>query len=823
MKISKRQGWMGFLAFLALFWGGMAIVFAEVLPAHLITLSPDFGKFYGDSWFADWLQELAAGRTMLVPASLLNFLGDPLWRQELFFMACDFGAALALAFYLRTQRVGRFASLAAGCLFGFCGYSLTLFCAGHGGYFQLISCGLFTFGLINRCFEERRWFYFVLLGAVAMWSEVTQPDIWLLFMLLAMAYGLWRSFRAWRAARSFDFLWKVYPKFLISILVMALIGSQAIRTALTDSLKGRQEQMHSVTQAPGESADSPEEAAARAHDNWIFATNWSLPPEDILEFAVPGIFGNESFARPYPYWGRLGQPDGFQPGRMMPNYRQHTLYLGVVVLMLALGGIVAGWRMRRRKDDAPAGEEACFEDVPFWVGAAVVATLFALGRYAPFYRLFYSLPGVNFIRCPVKFHHLTEWSVACLAGFGLEFMLKGRLAEIRKAVLAAGLALSGLAVLGVLLGELRSQAFASEIDGLGLGQGAAAVLVPYALQNLVRTFLLVLAASGLFIAASRLKGRALAGIVALLAVIGTIEMALVDARFVDVVDVSAHYAPNPVAKALRQAAGSPGWNIANYLARGSDIQDPLTTSLAMHGFPNALPGSGETDPARRAFARAGQKDQARYWRLLGVRFVILSVQAALPLVRQGALKPLCEFTVDRAGRAHAAFGTDGSAVACEVVAGLPLPRAFSAWQGGVKPGAALGTVLKAGDAPVRPVTDAPAEGSGEPGFPEVQWLSRRGSEGALATVARLPAGAMLVAFNESGAAADFVATLDGAPIPLYKANALWLAARVPSGAAGRVLRLSRKRAAVPMAVSVVVSVGVMLGFLVFVIVRRRGV
>ena len=57
----------------------------------------------------------------------------------------------------------------------------------------------------------------------------------------------------------------------------------------------------------------------------------------------------------------------------------------------------------------------------FFAVAAVVFWLFSMGRYCePVYRIVYALPFGDSLRAPVKWHHLTEFSIVVLSAFGLE-------------------------------------------------------------------------------------------------------------------------------------------------------------------------------------------------------------------------------------------------------------------------------------------------------------------------------------------------------------------------------------------------------------------
>ena len=60
-------------------------------------------------------------------------------------------------------------------------------------------------------------------------------------------------------------------------------------------------------------------------------------------------------------------------------------------------------------------------DAIFFAVAAVVFWLFSMGRYCePVYRIVYALPFGDYLRAPVKWHHLTEFSIVVLSAFGLE-------------------------------------------------------------------------------------------------------------------------------------------------------------------------------------------------------------------------------------------------------------------------------------------------------------------------------------------------------------------------------------------------------------------
>ena len=165
-------------------------------------------------------------------------------------------------------------------------------------------------------------------------------------------------------------------------------------------------------------------AVDEAEKRWIFVTNWSLPPAEIAEFFIPRLNGDTSCPLTLsigaragtgvrPYTGALGRPKDAPQG----NYRQHSLYVGFVTCLLALAGVVFGWRK---------------PDARFFAVAAVVFCLFSLGRYCePVYRLVYALPFGDYLRAPVKWHHLTEFCLCVLAAYGIEGLwnfawLKGR-------------------------------------------------------------------------------------------------------------------------------------------------------------------------------------------------------------------------------------------------------------------------------------------------------------------------------------------------------------------------------------------------------------
>ena len=143
--------------------------------------------------------------------------------------------------------------------------------------------------------------------------------------------------------------------------------------------------------------------------------------------------------------------------------------------------------------------------VVFFAVAAVVFWLFSMGRFCePVYRIVYSLPFGDYLRAPVKWHHLTEFCRAVLAGYGLRswmsLMSKRMDRRIAMAV-AAFLAVGGAFVLAcndrLYCAPHRADADMQFVDGrmlqdprgvaqlnqmrarvLGTYQGAALIEVP---------------------------------------------------------------------------------------------------------------------------------------------------------------------------------------------------------------------------------------------------------------------------------------------------------------------------------------------------------
>lgn len=160
-------------------------------------------------------------------------------------------------------------------------------------------------------------------------------------------------------------------------------------------------------------------------ERWDFATQWSLPKVETLQFAVPGLFG---YRMDTPdggnYWGGVGRDPALDryfaagsQGEPPPGFMRFTgggIYSGVLVLLLAGWAAAQGFRRKESLFSPPQRRWLWF-----WCGVAAVALLLSWGRFAPFYQLFYALPYASTIRNPAKFAHFVNFAVVCLFAYGV--------------------------------------------------------------------------------------------------------------------------------------------------------------------------------------------------------------------------------------------------------------------------------------------------------------------------------------------------------------------------------------------------------------------
>ena len=423
-----------FAAFTAVFavcaafalWGTWSLDFVPVMP-DCATNFRDWSSSI-EGFFRNWL---TSGK--FVPDDLKVFLASPWVWVELQFVFAAYMAALGMAYFLKGKGLSQVACYGAGLFLAFSGYWFTLFSAGHLGWFRWMTYGVFAFGLIDRAlplhassstssFPLRPW---ALLGACVAWGSFYQPDLWLLFTVFT---GVYFIFRAWRlvAAKNAEDVktpWMYLSKgVVVAGVVFVLIGLPSFYSAFVNDIAGRDKQI-------AEASGAGPKAEQSAEDRWIFVTNWSLPPNEIVEAAIPRINGDTSCVLTQalgvkagtgvkPYTGAIGRPHKAPSG----NYRQHSLYIGFITCLFAvfaIGGCLLG------KLKHSGGQNPSTVDVIFFAAAAVVFFVFACGRYVePVYRLVYMLPFGDYLRAPVKWYHLFEFCVVVLAGFGLERLFR---------------------------------------------------------------------------------------------------------------------------------------------------------------------------------------------------------------------------------------------------------------------------------------------------------------------------------------------------------------------------------------------------------------
>ncbi len=406
MSDGRLRAWALGAAMTALYALAVCVCFWRTLGADVVFVAPDAP--IAPMGFAEALRALFTTAPTL--QNLVFLLPYP-FAYEGTFWGDGYVMCLAGVFLLR----GRGSSWGAAWVGGFCvafaGYFATLFCAGHRGVVDALAVTCLVFGAVLRGVRTGRARWWALAGGFAALGLAAQADIWLIVLCGVAAYGLWLvcvERPAWR---------RLALGLVVAAGVFLVVGWPALRHTFRDAQTTRAAQL---TQATALARTPAEEAEAR----WRFVTDWSLPPEDLAELAVPGIHGHTSYPfDPEPYTGRMGSA--------VQTLRQHTVHIGWPAMLLALLAL-----SRRREADA--------RDLPFWLGLAAVTLVLALGRHTPVYRLVAGLPFIDQIRAPVKWWHLTGFAVGIAAGLGAPVVL-GRL-RVPAVALCAAVAACGVLV-----------------------------------------------------------------------------------------------------------------------------------------------------------------------------------------------------------------------------------------------------------------------------------------------------------------------------------------------------------------------------------------
>ena len=299
-----------------------------------------------------------------------------------------FGAA-GTYLYCRAIGCSRPAAFLGGLIFGYGAANATLINAGHVLKIATISYAPLAFYLLERGFQRQRLIWFLATGFTLAFQFFNYHWQIAFYTCLCMAaYGLLRFAGQLAAARGCGDYRPIKRLLLLnlSLLVFFLTTVSISLLPLANWSKETNRGVQSGANQGKGGLDRDE------------AMSWSMPPEELGTFVMPGLFG---FSRQ-----EAGDPPGaavYYWGRM--NFTQTTDYLGLLPWLLL--PLVLIFRRDRYT----------------WIAlAGVIGTvLFSMGKYSLLYNLLYDhFPGIKQFRVPKMMLFVTTLCMGVIAARGLD-------------------------------------------------------------------------------------------------------------------------------------------------------------------------------------------------------------------------------------------------------------------------------------------------------------------------------------------------------------------------------------------------------------------
>jgi len=361
-------------------------------------------------WNTDGYLGRGGGVLTLNACTPLQILVPPRYYNTVLFPLCVFLVGVGMYLFCLSLGLSSLSGFAGACALMLSGDFITATFSGHGGKFIMWVFLLFALWLLTVAIHKRSLLAFLWCGICSGIGISNQLDIG---FIVALCLAAWAIFLVWQT-RGDARRGRLAAGFAIAAVAVFIYSSRMVV-----SLLGLANQ--------GQGNLAPEERSPAEQWNW--ATQWSLPKAETLTLVMPGFFG---FGDPLgsPYWGSIGR-DARWPPQGFARFSMSTQGIGVATVALALLAIFAG--------AAPGSPRRPL--IVFWAVTAVVALMFAYGRYLDLsptgasgfgpYRVFYWLPKMSSMRNPLKFLYPFALAVATLAAFGMAFLHRDAVMGLR--------------------------------------------------------------------------------------------------------------------------------------------------------------------------------------------------------------------------------------------------------------------------------------------------------------------------------------------------------------------------------------------------------
>ena len=630
----------------------------------------------------------ATGRfTPFLPTYLTRLISNPLLSHASGYFLNVLFVFVTMVYFLRGKKLSWTACIGGGIAMGLSGYFFTLISAGHRGIFQMMPWAVLMFSGIDRGFRNRKLFYFGLTALCIAWGFPNQPDIMGMFILVLLPYALFRLVQEWR-------LTKGNNKKLVTLTVLgaifagiifSLISFETIDYLVNVTMKDRAVQMNDTSSgATGAVALTAEQQKEK---DWLFCTNWSLPTADALELVVPFVYGVETGNRTYPYWGEIGQTYKWEEHHQgLFNLRQHTVYIGAIQLVFSVFAICMLLIYYRKKEsfkDSIVSDSKTRAEIIFWIATFSLVFLLSLGRYFPLYKLFYMIPGVDKIRCPIKFIHICNLAISIMFAYGIDLFKELFQCKKSKATIIFGYASLIIAVIMLIVAgtTLKSTNFLNHLNQMGLS-GLSANLIKIRSFGFFFSFMTFAFCGILFQIVYYVDNINIKKYLPLIIVFGVgVEMTVIDKYFVNrQPQMMPLLEENYFIKSIKSDSSMYRLSCPS---QGAPFDYWKRFTFPMNLINVSVPKNIDNlADDYKAYYNVGLKDTARLWQLTNTKYILAPLTGVLELVKSNkGFKVHTTFDVNNNMKVRpATIMNNGQFAIAEYVNALPRASVYYGWK-----------------------------------------------------------------------------------------------------------------------------------------------